>query len=276
MPQPLPNPIRVLVKGPSSVNWTSFMGGPRTDFAFPRAIESELLAAGHPAHVKAVTVPSELGRATLRNWEREVLGWSPDVIIMTYGQYEAVHLFLPRWLERHANSLKARPGPIRRLYRKRILRPTWMALAHLQCWLDKKIDPNILSWRPRRLAADLRQLITQLQKVGSPLVYVMEVPPPASRRDIWFPGMGARIDVYNRLNREMVDSIGRDNVRFFRTSELITKYAEGDLDRAIPDGFHFSPEMHRAVGREFAREILDWAATQPHLQLSKRTRPKQA
>jgi len=267
MHRPLPTPIRVLVKGPSSVNWTSFMGGPRTDFAFPRVIESELLAAGHPAEVRAYTLPSQLGRTTLRTWEREVLGWSPDVVIMTYGQYESVHLFLPRWLERHANSLKARPGRIRRLYRKRILRAFWMVLAHLQCWLDKHVDPTILRWRPRRLAADLRQYITNLQMVGSPLVYVMEVPPPASRRDVWFPGMAARIEVANRLHQEMVAGIGKDNVRFFRTGDLITKFADGDLDRAIPDGFHFSPEMHRVVGRELAREILDWAATQPHLQL---------
>jgi hypothetical protein len=266
MHQPLPLPIRVLVKGPSAVNWTSFMGGPRSDFTFPRVIESELLAAGRPAEVRAFTLPSQLGRTTLRTWEQEVLGWSPDVVIMTYGQYESVHLFLPRWLERHANSLRARPGRIRQIYRRRLLRPSWMALARLQCWLDKRIDPTILRWRPRRLAADLRQYIVNLQQVASPLVYVMEVPPPASRRDVWFPGMAARVDVANGLHRQMVAGFGKDNVRFFPLGELITKFADGELDRAIPDGFHFSPEMHRAVGRELAREILDWADTQSHLQ----------
>jgi hypothetical protein len=267
MPDPLPNPIRVLVKGPSNVSWISFMNGPRTDFAFPRVIESELLAAGHPARVEAISVPSELGRTTLRRWEREIIGWSPDVIILTYGQYEAVHLFLPRWLERHANSLKARPGRIRELYRQRVLRPVWMALARLQRWADRTVDPTVFRWRERRLAADLRQFITQVQQVGTPLVYVIEVLPPASRRDVWFPGMAARIELTNRLNREMIESFGRDNIRFFRTSELVTKYADGDLDAASPDGFHYSPEMHAAIGKEFAREILDWAATQPHLQL---------
>lgn len=276
MPDPLPLPIRVLIKGPSSVNWTSFMSGPRTDFTFPRVIESELLAAGHPAEVRAFTVPSQLGRSALRTWEKEILGWSPDVIIMTYGQYESVHLFLPRWLERHANSLKARPGKVRQLYRTKVLRPFWMTLAHLQCWLDKRVDPNILSWRPRQLAADLRQFITQVQQVASPLVYVMEVPPPATRREVWFPGMAGRVEVANRLHREMVEGIGKDNVRFFRTNDLITKHVDGDLDRAIPDGFHFSPEMHRVVGRELAQEILEWASGQPHLQLPVKHRQRRS
>ena len=46
---------------------------------------------------------------------------------------------------------------------------------------------------------------------------------------------------------------------------LIDKYADGDLDVAVPDGFHYTPEMHRVVGEHLAEQIAEWAQTQPHL-----------
>ena len=58
MSSPLPLPIRVLVKGSSTVNWTSWSGGPRTDFIFPRVIEERLLADGRPCDVQTVTMMS--------------------------------------------------------------------------------------------------------------------------------------------------------------------------------------------------------------------------
>ena len=45
----------------------------------------------------------------LKTWQQEILGFSPDVIVLVYGYVETIHLFLPRWLERHANSWKAKP-----------------------------------------------------------------------------------------------------------------------------------------------------------------------
>lgn len=261
----MPVPIRILVKGASTVNWVSGMGGPRTDFAFGRVVEQALLAAGRPVQLQTISVASELTSTTLLHWEREVLGFSPDVIVLVYGHYESIHLFLPRWLERHANSLKARPRRLGRLYRRHLLRPVWMALARLQARADTVLDPTIRRGRPRRVAADLQTLIEQVQKVGSPLVFVFELLAPASRFRDWFPGMSRRIEVMNRELADMVVRVGRPNVRMFRTGELVTKYFDGDLDRATPDGFHYSPALHRHVGEQLAGEIVAWADTQPHL-----------
>lgn len=265
MPEPLALPIRVLVKGASTVNWLSEMGGPRTDFAFPRAMEAEFLAAGRPAEVRAVSVPSERTATTLLRWEDEVLGWSPDVVVLVYGHYETIHLFLPRWLERHANSLKARPRRLSSLYRRHLLRPVWMFLARLQARADRLLDPTLRRSRPRNVAADLETLIGQLQKIGSPLVFVFELLPPARRYQSWFPGMSARIAVMNDALAAMVGRVDRPNVRYFKVSEMVNKYADGDVDAATPDGFHYSPYLHRQIGAELAREIMEWADTQPHL-----------
>ena len=266
MPEPLQLPVRVLLKGPSNISWMSPMGGPRTDFTFARALEAELLGAGRAANVQAISVPSELAKQTLGNWEREVLGFSPDVIALTYGQYESVHLFVPRWLERHANSLKARPGFVRERYRQHILRPVWMTIAKLQARLDRGwVGRKTLQVRPRRCVRDQRAFIEHVLKIGTPLVIVFEVLPPAKRYQSWFPGMAARVAEYNRMAAEMVASFDSPSVRFFRVQELVEQHAEGSLEVAIPDGFHWTPHMHRVIGGELAREIMKWCETQDHL-----------
>ncbi len=264
MPTSLPLPVRVLVKGPSLVNWTFPMGGPRTDFTFPRAIEAELLDDGRPCEVRAITMTSELASDLLKSWQAEVLGYSPDVIILDYGGYESVHLFLPRWLEVHANSQKARPRPLSKLYRKVILRPVWLQLVRLQAWVDHRY-PTFRKGPPRRLVADLERYITQVQRIGSPMILLLEIHHSGGRSLKWFPGTPARVDMVNEAVSDMVARIDKPHIRVFGVNELIDKHFDGNLDLAISDGFHFSPKMHRVAGAALAQEIGEWADTQPHL-----------
>jgi len=262
-------PIRVLLKGPSNISWMSYPGGPRTDFTFARALEAGLLDAGHAVTMHTHSVPSELAKQTLRTWEAEVLGFSPDVIVLTYGQYESVHLFLPRWLERHANSNRTRPGFVRDRYRKYVVRPVWMLLARQQSRLDRSpIARWTKSVRPRRTVRDIARFVENVQQVGSPLVIIFEVLPPARRYQTWFPGMKARVAEYNRLAAEYVRELDKPNVRFFRVTELVEEHADGDLDVAIPDGFHWTPYMHQVIGAELTRDVISWADTQEHLKAS--------
>ena len=88
--------LRVLVKGASTVNWASGIDESREAFTFPRAIEAQLVADGWPAEVRAITLPSELTSKILLNWQQEVLGFSPDVVVLVYGHYETVHFVLPK------------------------------------------------------------------------------------------------------------------------------------------------------------------------------------
>jgi lysophospholipase L1-like esterase len=264
MPAPLPLPMRVLVKGPSTVVWLSEMGGPRTDLTFPRSLEANLLAAGQPVQVLNTAIASERAKTTLRSWQREILAWSPDVVILLYGQYEAIHLIAPWWLERHANSLRRRPGRIREAYRKRLLGPAWMSLARVQAKLDRKIDSTIFRGRPARTVAHLERLIERSQLTGSPLVYVFEILPPAKRWQSWFPGMAERTVVMNAAFADLIDRIDKPNVRLFPMQDLVKRNFT-DIEEATPDGGHFSAELHRVIGEALSADILEWAATQPHL-----------
>jgi hypothetical protein len=276
MPDPLPIPIRVLVKGASTVGWLSEMSGPRTDFGFPRALEAALLQEGRPTELRTFSVPSERTKTAVRRWEREMIGFSPDVVVLVYGHYETIHLFLPWWLERHANSRTVPPRRWSALYRTHLLRPVWMFLARMQARADKKIDPTIRRGRPQRVVADLDKLISHTQELHSPLVFLFELLPPAERYQSWFPGMAARIEVMNAAIEELVKRLDRPNIRYFRVSELVQKYADGDMNVATPDGFHYTPHLHRMIGEHLAREVSEWADTQPHLQpaAGKRTRPR--
>ncbi len=261
-----PTPLRVLVKGASTVNWTSWMGGPRTDFTFPRVVEEVLLRHDQPCHVQTISMASEKTSWLLRTWQREVVQFSPDVIVLVYGHYESIHLFLPRWFERHANSLRGRPRRLAQLYRRRILRPTWKALAQLQAAVDRRV-PRLRPGRPRRVAEDLRAYVHQVQKVGSPLVLMLELLPLHDGYTAWFPGMSQRIEDMNRAIGDMVADLDLPNVQHVPIRPVVEEVFAGDLTVATPDGFHYSPPMHLAVGERVAAVVMDWARSQPHLAL---------
>jgi lysophospholipase L1-like esterase len=260
-------PLRVLVKGASTVVYTSWMSGPRTDFAWPRVVEAELLAAGFPAEVRCTAMPAELAKQTVRTWQAEVLTWSPDVVVLQYGHMETIHLFLPRWLERHVNSLHERPGVVRSFYRKRILRPSWMVLAKTQRALDKRLPADLLAYKPRRVVADLKQYLKHVCTVASPLVLVCEIPPTGAPYRDWFPGTTQRIATMNQHLEAMVAELANENIRWIPVNSITGAHLEPGQD-ATPDGGHFTPPLHRAVGEAIADVIVDWAEKQEHLDLS--------
>lgn len=261
---PLPLPVRVLVKGASTVSWISFMGGPRSDFAFPRAIEATLLAEGRPAEVRNTALLGTPTSDFFRTFEADVAQWSPDVVVIIAGHYETIHLFLPHWFERWANRPNVRPGRLRTVLRRRVVRGVWKVSAKVQARVDAAARP-LLRRRLRAAAHDLEGYIGLVQQVGSPLVLVFELLPPAPRQAQWFPGMAARIHAINREHESVIGRIDRPNVEMLRVSEIARRVAGDDQAAATPDGFHYTPELHAEIGAELGRRIIAWADTQPHL-----------
>jgi hypothetical protein len=266
MTVPLRLPIRVLVKGASTVVFIADMGGPRSDFNFGRVIEAEILGAGRPVEVRVDGVPSQMSQFSLRTWEQDVLGWSPDVVIVHHGHYESIHYFLPRWLERYANSTRWRPGGrLRAVYRAKVVRGVWLTLAKLQCRADRRFDSTLFKRKLRRVGTDVERLIENLQTVGSPLVLVLEVVPPGKKWQSWMPGLTERTAVTNEALEAAVRRVDRPNVRFVRTVEVLSAELD-EGEEPTPDGGHYSARAHRVLGGLLSREILEWARTQPHLQ----------
>ena len=252
---PLPFPLRVLVKGGSTVHTVSYMGGPRSDFAYPRVTEAAMYAAGVPAEVRCTAAASQRTKTAFKTWEQETFSWSPDVVVLTYGYMEIIHLFLPQPLERHANSLAARPGPIRTPYRV-ALRKTWKLLARLQQRLDRRV-PMLFMRRRLRAASDISLLVERIQMIGSPLVLIMELTPPGPPFQKWFPGLAERMEQTNETLRDVVRRIDKPNVRLFPTNTVLAPLAAAG--EVVPDGGHYTPEAHRVIGTVLAEEILTWA-----------------
>lgn len=258
-------PLRVLVKGASTVGWSGAMGGPRSDMIFARVIERDLLAADQPAVVVAKSVGGMRTNTVLRDWERDVTGYSPDVIVIMAGHYETLHVLWPQWLERHANSPTWAVRPLSTLYRKRLLRPAWRALVKLQT----KIEARVPGWWWRRrvdnAVADIAKAVTQMRQIASPLVILMEVPSPSAPGLFLFPQMPERVTYVNGRLAQLVDRFATPDVRLFPTNREIREFAGGDLEAALPDGFHFAPRLHERVGGSIAAEVEAWAKAQPHL-----------
>jgi hypothetical protein len=259
-------PLRVLVKGASTVVYTSWMGGPRADVTYPRVVEAELLAAGHPVEVRVTAVPAERLKKAFRTYQADVVPWSPDVVVLHYGHADSIHLFLPRWLERHVNSMGPRPGRLRRAYRKVLLRPTWLALAHVQIVADRVLGPRLADRRARRFARDLEALIRHIRFMSSPLVLVLNLHPMGSQYLEWFPGVTHRMDALNTRVAEVVDRLALDDVRLVDVRPLAEPILSEASDRPT-DHSHYPPELHRAVGHALATVISAWAVDQPHLDL---------
>lgn len=265
MPSPKALPIRVLVKGASTASWTSWMGGPRCDLAFPRATEAALLKRGRPAEVRNAALMGTPTSELIRGWEQEVLQWSPDVVVIIAGHYETIHLFLPHWFERHANRADRKPGRLRSFYFRRIIRLLWKVLAEAQSSCDGPLGAKILRPRLKRVAVDLKGYLDVIQQVASPLVIVLELLPPTGSKGEWFPGMCDRITFMNQQLRDLTDRYDRSDVRFLEVRDLAHRLVGDDLAVATPDGFHYSPALHREVGAELAKSIDEWAQCQPHL-----------
>lgn len=261
---PLPMPLRILFKGASTVLWTSFMSGPRTDLAYPRVVEKNLLERGLPVRPEVRAVPAERTRMMLSTWETEVSQLSPDVIVLHCGHMETVHAFIPRWLERHARGTADRPGFLRERYRRRLLGPAWSLLVRLQAQVDRKVPTRYFDRRTRKVGATLERYVRRSRTVASPLVLVVGLVPQGSRWDDWFPGMPARLEQMDAELRAFVQRVDHPDVRYVDLMPLYAEHAARG-EEACLDGGHFTPQFHADVGDLLTAEVLAWAETQTHL-----------
>lgn len=258
-----PLPIRVLVKGASSTVAVAPPGGPRTEQTYAWWLEVCLTAAGLPAQVRNGGAQGQKVGQALCAWHDEVELWSPDVVILNYGQYEGMPGLLPYWLERHATGWHHHSGIVRDRYRKHILMPVWRRLNRMQRPLDRLMSrPGPFRSSPGHLGTEMSRYVDQVRLIGSPLVLVMDTWQLGPKWRQWFPGMQARADRNGQVLAKWVADRGDPDVRLFRVSEIVDRYPP---EISVPDGAHFSAQVHREIAEALAAEVLPWAAGQPHL-----------
>ncbi len=239
------------------------MSGPRTDMVFSRVMEQQLLAHGQPADVRNEGYMGWPSRHLFKTWEDDIVRFSPDVVILA-PHWESLHTILPGWLERGANTVNRRPGFWRHLYYRRLLRGIARGVLILQKRIDRP-GRQLNKRRMRRNKIDVAAYIKMTSQVGNPLILVLELHQPAGVKLKWYGGWPERVVKLNKGLREVVDGIGKPDVRYVEISDLMALFDPGEPDDLWADGIHFSPEFHRAIGEKLAGIAEDWASTQSHL-----------
>jgi hypothetical protein len=255
-------PVRILFKGASLTTAISATDEKRHHRTFPFVVEHRLKQAGHDISIAVRATAGEDTSVMFRDWEKEVQVWRPDVIVTTHGFYEAMHLLMPRRIERHAHDLNRRPTPLRRVYRRIVLGPLWKFGVVFQQRLDRIVQARGFLRTCRRVSRDLEQYVRQSRKVGKPLIVLFEWPLPMSNRAReWFPGMEPRVKMVNAAISALVQRIDDDDVRLFRVRETIDRALDPAQDHT-PDGFHYTPELHEAIGNDLSAMIDSWLHAQ--------------
>jgi hypothetical protein len=253
--RPAAPPLRVAVLGASATVETSWHGGPRADLAYPRVLEAELLAAGVPATVAVHALPANRIRHGRADWIERVARWDPDVAVLHFGQADNVHLFLPRWAERHANSPRRRSGPVRDRYRRRVVRPLWIGAAKLQQRLDPRLGPRSVGRRQRKQADELLDLVRLVLATSQATVLLPDLLRPGPPWASWFPAAAARMAHFNECVAQRVAALDDPRVRVFPLAAIVEGAMAPDEEPA-PDGGHFTPRAHRLIGSALADAVL--------------------
>ena len=250
-------PLRVLVKGSSLVLKAPERTQAPGEYTFPRHVENLLTARGIPATVRNAGVVGELTSAAFDDWEEQVLAWSPDVIVLGYGYYECIHAFLPHWFERLAHPEIKRPGALRELGRRALVRPVWKIGAQAQRLWEKRVHRVRAAGTRRRVAHRLHVLIERSRRVGSPLVLVLDLLGPNPQGADWFPGMQGRIDAMNEALEAVVAGFADPDVRLLSVRAIVADSADTD---PVPDGLHYNPALRRRIAARIAEEAAGHAA----------------
>ena len=104
------SPLRILVRGASTVSWIAQVEPGVDAWAYPRALEDALYHRGIPTSVRVSAPLASSSLHILRDADDEIFGFNPDVIVMNTGHMENLHMLLPIPFSRHVFTRTARPG----------------------------------------------------------------------------------------------------------------------------------------------------------------------
>lgn len=254
-------PIRILVKGSSTVGWISNVEPGHVSHAYPRELESAMRRDGWPTHVHVSAPLAASSRWIMQGADEEIFAWDPDAILLNTGHMETLHMLIPRWFARHVFTRTARPGRWRRLYRRGVVWPVYSVATKAQARVERMLAPWVFGRRLRAVIAHVDHFIHVANRNGHPLIVVMGlVPPPAPIAT--FPDLASRIEQTNQAFQALVRGFDSLDVLWFDPSLVLT--TDGPKPReALGDGLHFTAEAHATVGRGLADIIEAWAAAQP-------------
>lgn len=246
-------PLRVVAFG-NSVSVLRIPWGTRPpDDCFPLVIPVHLADAGIDAVARNEGRVHDFVHTGLARYERDLRPHAPDVVVLHYGVLEAQPWFGPLAFLRHVISQGWALSRTARWYRRVVVKAVWDALA----WYRERVVPRVGRWTwqvsPRRFEHGMRQLVRLCRDDLGSLVLVLGIAPTPSLLERRVPGQGERAARYNRVLADVVAGFDSPDVVLVPVDDLVEDL--GGPDAQLPDGLHFTPELHRAVAGRLAQEV---------------------
>jgi lysophospholipase L1-like esterase len=190
----------------------------------------------------------------VRDYERTVRVHAPDVIVVQFGLNEYQPWLLPIPAIRHLMITNQAVTRTARTYRRLVAPRLWTAVREYRRHASGPVGQRTWQTTPRRFGRTLEQFLRNVRREGKPLVLVLDLDAPDDRLEHFLPGMRGRHAVFQEVLTHAVANLADPEVRLVRVSAITAALGAG----ALPDGMHYSPATHEAVGRALAEEVLTW------------------
>lgn len=190
----------------------------------------------------------------VRDYEQTVRVHAPDVLVVQFGLNECQPWLLPIPVVRHLMIQNQAVTRTAKTYRRLVAPRLWAAVRGYRRRASGLVGQRTWQTTPRRFGRTLEQFLRNVRREGRPLVLVLDLDAPDDRLEHFLPGMRGRHVVFQNVLKEAVAHLADPEVRLVRVSELTASLG----DAALPDGMHYSPATHEAVGRMLAEEVLTW------------------
>jgi lysophospholipase L1-like esterase len=226
----------------------------RSQGTYLEVMADVLAAEGVPTVVHQESTWFEFLHRAMRDYERRVRSHAPDVVVVQFGLNEYQPWLLPVWAVRHLLVKNQAVTRTAKAYRRWAAPRLWRWVRQYRRWAAPKVGLRTWQTTPRRFEGHLRRLLRSLHVEGRPLVLVLDIDAPDARLEHFLPGMARRHAVFQELIERVVEEQQDPMVRLVRVSEITAALGPG----AVPDGMHYTPETHQAVGERLADEVVRW------------------
>lgn len=244
-------PLSVVVWG----NSCAFMRVPPTGPTYGEVLRTGLAAAGIPATLTLRARWFDFLVRAARRYEVDVRPHVPDVLVLHFGMNEAQPWLVPVWFLRHLLERDQVVTRLGRGYRRHVADPAWSATRSFR----RKVAPQVgmRSWQttPDRFAGTLERLLRVVRGEAAPLVLVMDLCPPGAPLRRHFPDIEERHARIDGVLRSAVRAADSPAVQLLDSTSVARAVG---VDRALPDGLHFTPEVHHLLGEQLTRQVLSW------------------
>jgi lysophospholipase L1-like esterase len=254
MAEPVPRRLRIVVVGPS-VGY--FVRPPRSDpddGSYPELLERRLRAEGVHAEVVNSSGWFLLVHEAFRDLETLVLRHAPDVVITNFGMGECQPKVIPttllRWLYTFKRPSHVGGRLIERLFAEPVtaLYTSWSprVIAALP-WVPYRVSP-------KRFRYEMLRLVRLVRKERQALVLMLTANPAGPKLEGTLPGTDERSQQFNAIIGQVAERHGPDA----RVVDARAIVLAAGIEKALPDGIHFSAHGHRLIADALFDEIQPW------------------